>query len=346
MSKTVLMASLMSCWLVLSQAAAAAQPEKKSEPSREELQQKLEAAQKRLDTAAREVADLSMSLSDDVLQVMPPMPAIPAFGPQRAVLGVNIGSARSAGRDDGVEIVSVSPGGAAAEAGIKAGDVLTEIDGKSLKREGDDSPRSKLFAVLGDVEPDQKVTVKYLRDGKVATASITARGGPMFAGKRVFNVPFSMGHVEALPSLAFTRAEGVFGAAEFVPLNAKLGQYFGTDKGLLVVRAPSDARLKLEDGDVIVDIDGRIPSSPTHALRILGSYQAGEQLKLNVLRMKKRLTFDIKIPEDGKWERTHFRRRDADTFYMSPGPGFEPPPPPAPEAGAIAIFDGRQDDPV
>ena len=73
----------------------------------------------------------------------------------------------------------------------------------------------------------------------------------------------------ASPNFAFMRAEGVFGSAELVPLTPKLGQYFGTEKGLLVVRAPDDSRLKLEDGDVIVDIDGRTPSSPSHALRIL-----------------------------------------------------------------------------
>ncbi len=67
---------------------------------------------------------------------------------------------------------------------------------------------------------------------------------------------------------------------------------------MLVVRAPSDARLRLEEGDVIVDIDGRVPSSPAHAMQILASYQAGEMLKLNVLRMKKRINFDITIPED------------------------------------------------
>ena len=50
---------------------------------------------------------------------------------------------------------------------------------------------------------------------------------------------------------------------------------------------------------MIVDIDGRVPSSPSHALQILSSYQSGEKLKLNVLRMKKKLSFDI-ITERGK----------------------------------------------
>ncbi len=111
----------------------------------------------------------------------------------------------------------------------------------------------------------------------------------------------------------FMRGEGVFGSAELVPMTPKLGQYFGTETGLLVVRAPEDSRLKLEDGDVIVDIDGRTPASPSHALRILSSYQPGEKLKLNVLRTKKRMSFEITMPENAAWEKrfdgAHFERR-------------------------------------
>jgi hypothetical protein len=112
-----------------------------------------------------------------------------------------------------------------------------------------------------------------------------------------------IGALPRMPNFVFMRGEGVFGSAELVPMTPKLGQYFGTETGLLVVRAPDDSRLKLEDGDVIVDIDGRTPSSPSHALRILSSYQSGEKLKLNVLRAKKRMSFEITVPEDATWEK-------------------------------------------
>src|SRR5688572_10421108 len=109
--------------------SSAAQSEKKDkEPSRTELQQKLDDARKRLDAAAQEVAHLSMSLSEDVWPGMRRFAFTPA---NRAMLGANIGSDRVDASSDGVEIVSVSPGGAAAEAGLKAGDVLTELNGKS-----------------------------------------------------------------------------------------------------------------------------------------------------------------------------------------------------------------------
>lgn len=333
---TMLFAAGLLAMALSTQAAMSAEPARKSEPSQEELQQKLEAAQKRLDTAAREIADLSMSLSDDVLpHVMPFM----GMHPQSAVLGVNIGSRRNSSRDDGVEIVSVSPGGPAAEAGLKAGDVLTEVNGKSLKRDGEESPRSRLLAAMRDVEPEQKVAVKYVRDGKPATANLVAQPAVhrLFSGGMPFP-PAAVGAVqgiEGIPHFAFMRADGVFGAAELVPLTPKLGQYFGTDKGLLVVRAPADTRLKLEEGDVIVDIDGRVPSSPTHALRILGSYQAGEQLKLNVLRMKKRLSFDITVPED-KREDKRERPLERSNFHFRAEPPRDVlmPPPPVPASPA------------
>jgi S1-C subfamily serine protease len=287
-------------------ATAGVAAEDKSPPqdakSQAELERKLADARKRLDEAAREVANLSMSLSDDVV------PHVRAFGgvmggAPRAVLGINLGP-----RDDvaggGVEIVSVSPGGAAERAGLKAGDVLTEINGKALKGEGDDSAREQLLAAMRKVEPGDTVALSYRRDNKVVKASLTAQA----LKDRFFTMAIppmaGMGPMPRMPDFVFMRGEGVFGSAELVPMTAKLGQYFGTETGLLVVRAPADSRLKLEDGDVIVDIDGRTPSSPSHALRILSSYQPGEKLKLTILRTKKRMSFDITVPEgQGMFER-------------------------------------------
>ncbi len=269
------------------------------EPSRAEMEQKLQDAQRRLNDAAREVADLSMSLSGDV---MPHITRLQTLRPPRAVLGMVIGSAANSRRDDGVEVLSVSPGGGAAEAGLKAGDVLTEFNGKSLKASKEESPEKLFLDAMRALNPGDKVMLKYLRDGKSASATVEALPAPV-RGFSMSTPPRPPVPPMGFPSFAFSRAEGVFGSAQLVSLTPKLGQYFGSDKGLLVVRAPSDARLKLEEGDVIVDIDGRVPSSPSHALQILGSYQGGEKLKLNVLRMKKRITFDVTIPKDSEWSR-------------------------------------------
>ena len=50
----------------------------------------------------------------------------------------------------------------------------------------------------------------------------------------------------------FRQFDGLFGRAGLVALTPKLSQYFGIDKGLLVLRAPEDAGLQLEDGDVLL----------------------------------------------------------------------------------------------
>jgi S1-C subfamily serine protease len=283
------------------------------EKAEAEREQKLNAARKRLDEAAREVAELSMQISQAEMPRFAHVFRTQGFG-SRAMLGVNIGSGKDGERKDGVELLSVSPGGAAAEAGLRTGDVIVELKGTSLKQSGDETPREKLLAVMRDVNPEEKVAVRYIRDGKTASATVVAR--PV---DRLFTMPMAVGtsrRFEGMPNFRIMRADGIFGSAELVPLTPKLGQYFGTDKGILVVRAP-DSRIPLEEGDVILSIDGREPSSPSHAFRILASYQPGEVVQFTVLRMKKRIETKVKVPED-MWERGVQR-----------APLMEPPLPPA-----------------
>jgi C-terminal processing protease CtpA/Prc len=291
---------------------AAAENDAKSQA---ELERKLADARKRLDEAAREVANLSISLSDDMV------PHARTFGrvmggPPRAVLGINLGT-----NDDveggGVEVVSVSPGGAAERAGLKAGDVLTEINGKALKSADDESAREQLLSSMRKVKPGDTVALSYRRDNKVVKANLVAQPLQDHFFSMAIPPGAGIGPMPRMPNFVFMRGEGVFGSAELVPMTAKLGQYFGTDTGLLVVRAPDDSRLKLEDGDVIVDIDGRIPSSPSHALRILSSYQPGEKLKLNILRTKKRMSFEVTVPEDA-WEKSFDGARFERGFRYGP----------------------------
>ena len=88
-----------------------------------------------------------------------------------------------------------------------------------------------------------------------------------------------------------------WGNIELVSISKQLGEYFGTDKGLLVVSTPEDDEHKLQDGDVILTIGGREPDSPSHAMRILGSYQAGEEVTLEIMRKRKQQSVVIEIPE-------------------------------------------------
>jgi len=289
---------------------------------RAELEKQLGVARAELDKAAREVAEISRQLyggeSSEMMRFV-------HSGARGSMLGVNIGG--GAARDEGVEVVGVSPGGPAEQAGIRAGDVLVAVDGQALKGSGDRGASRQLVEFMRGVEPGRPVKVDYLRDGKKRTASVTTApaeppivrvirerlGGPMGEG-----MPMPMPGLENVFG-----PERAFPSLELVPVTPKLGAYFGTDKGLLVVRAPAGKGLPLEEGDVLQTIDGRAPESPGHAFRILHSYQPGEKVKLGVLRQRKQVVLEAMIPSPNPGERRIEKR-----ILRVP----ETPPPPAPAA--------------
>jgi C-terminal processing protease CtpA/Prc len=271
---------------------ALAQPTEKEEA---ELEAQLEAAREKLEEAAREVAELSSQLTGPVMEDF--LITHSAMG-KRAMLGIAMGE--SADPKSGVRVESVTPGGPASDAGLKGGDVIVAIDGKNL-RNAEKTSGAALVAHLKTLKPGDKVKVEYLRDGKSRTAEITteAMGPAHFTAMAPFG---PMGPVPPVPGVPFTMAFRGPGAPfldmELVTLTPKLGRYFGTDKGVLVVRAPRSADFKLEEGDVIVDIDGRAPQNGAHALRILRSYQPGEKVTLNVLRDRKAVKLAASMPKD------------------------------------------------
>ncbi|MDZ7643213.1 MAG: PDZ domain-containing protein [Woeseiaceae bacterium] len=133
-----------------------------------------------------------------------------------------------------------------------------------------------------------RVAEERLEEAARRIAELSARQLPNFTSE----------HFEFAPGFAFWRSGNGWGDLEMVGLTEDLGRYFGTDKGLLVVRAPDDEDLKLRDGDVIQSIDGREPNSVAHAVRILGSYQAGETMEIEIVRDQRRQTPSILIPDN------------------------------------------------
>ena len=250
-----------------------------------DLDAQLEAARKRLEQAAHDVARLSSQLSGTVIdRVMPYVEA------GHAIIGVQLEPAAGAA---GARVREVSPGGPAAEAGIHVGDVIVAVNGTELK---DHEPARQVVRIMRDVKPDAKVSVRVSRDGKTRDFTVTARPGPSV-----------LASVRALPDLGFGPFPELQGAflfhgplmdMELATLTPRLGSYFGSERGVLVVRAPPDGAVKLEDGDVILAIDGRQPTSGSHATRILSSYQPGEKFTLRIIRQHKTLEVDATLPEN------------------------------------------------
>ena len=183
---------------------------------------------------------------------------------------------------------------------------------------------------MDGVEEGDVLDVEYLRDGKVGSVEVEPRA--VDASAWAFSMPrdFSMPEVHVAPEMAekfrnsfsYVWPGSVWADMELVELNEGLGKYFGTDTGVLVVSAPQADALQLEDGDVILSIDSREPNSVRHALRILGSYQAGESLELEIMRDKRRRTLDIDIPDNRK--RMNWQPAPAPRPAAAPRPAVAP----------------------
>lgn len=319
-------------------ATSAAAERKAAEERRQQesavAEKKLAEAQQRLEAASREVAELSRQMGRSFNFRIAGRPG--EGPPPRALLGVSIGP----GPDkDGAHVMGLSPGGPAAEAGIKVGDVITGIADLDLTK--DSNPGRALVEKMNQLEPEQKVKVAVLRDGKKLSFDVAPRSAPrdilelsgmlgdmggrmadMFSGpgapggrgtdgpgqgRRQGNPQIMLNDLarnwqaqgnarQQIEARFGNESDARFDGAEFATLSDRLGSYFGVKAGVLVVRAGVNSSLNLQDGDVILSIDGREATSAQQAGRILRSYQPGEKLTLKVQRDRKAQNIDGKAP--------------------------------------------------
>ena len=287
-------------------AAQSAEEERKSEMEAREAEftQDMREAEEQLAEAAQRVAELS----EERLGALSEVRKFKFDISNKPRLGVNISTDDEQSPVEGVGILSVTPGSAAHDAGMRAGDIITAVNGESLTAESSKDANMRLLDFMVGVEEGDQLDIEYLRDGRVGTVQVEPRVVPMNAyawsydgGNFVMpNMPDIQVSPEAIEKFRFSFGgwRGGWGDMEVVELTADLGRYFGTDSGLLVISAPASNAFQLQEGDVIKNIDNREPSSVNHCMRILSSYQPGEKLVLNILRDRKPMKLEIEIPDD------------------------------------------------
>jgi len=240
---------------------------------------------------------------------------------RRARLGIKV-NLRARDTDSiGAYVDAVTPGGPAAQAGIRSGDIITRLDGKSVLAGGsaandrarpvqESLPGIRLIELAARLEPNDTVAVEFRRGTERHTVNVVTADEPDFSfsgspGRRIIPFPPGGGLEPAADFLE--RFEGPprwdlfvrspLARLELARLNPDLGRYFGTSDGVLVISAPKDSALGLKGGDVVLSVDGRRPAGPSHLLRILRSYETGESFKLDILRNHKRATLTARLGE-------------------------------------------------
>jgi serine protease Do len=137
----------------------------------------------------------------------------------------------------GALVSAVEPGSPAAKAGIKPGDVILAVDGRSIEQSSD------LPRVIGETRPGTQVSIRVWREG--GTREVTASLGEIPAEK-----------IAALGNDAKAKS-GKLGVA-VRPLTSEERKEIGADGGLLVESADGPAgRAGVQPGDVILALNNQ-----------------------------------------------------------------------------------------
>ncbi len=289
-----------------------------ADAQRERARLQADGARARLDERKRGYAELLMARAGTL-----------ALMPQRARLGVTVRTRADDATDAvGAFLEEVTPDGPADEAGLEPGDIVTHWNGDSLLEstpideesrdsavvawsdsEASSAPAARLIARSRTLEPEQTVTLTYRRDGTERTAEVTARALPagLLATPPAPPTAWTAPHPPTAPRAprALRRGDdylvlalgGPWGDMEVVTVTKELGEYFGTDRGLLVVEPPSEDPFGLRAGDVILSIGDREPRDLSHALRILRSYEPEETVNLTIRRKGESVTLSGELPD-------------------------------------------------
>ncbi len=173
-------------------------------------------------------------------------------GVQRALLGVemkpvddDLAKEKKLGKIEGVYVVRITDDGAARQAGIKAGDVITAVNGNQVN-----APQ-QLQEQIGKYRPGDKVAVTVKREGDLKQFNVVLRNtkGDTSIVKESFSIL----------------------GAEFAPITEKDKERLKIDEGIQVVNL-SSGKLKeagVKIGFIITDINKSSVSSVEDVKRVL-----------------------------------------------------------------------------
>ncbi len=142
----------------------------------------------------------------------------------------------------GALVDQAEPGTPAAEAGLKSGDVITKLNGQSIKDAAD------LTRQVAALKPGDKVELSYLRDGAEKTASLT-----LASQNSEQTAKADASQNDSAPTLL---------GVQLAPAKEVAG---AGDQGVAIVGVDPDgaaANKGLATGDVILDVSGKAVSQP------------------------------------------------------------------------------------
>ena len=167
--------------------------------------------------------------------------------------------------DAGALITNVEPDSPAEKIGLKAGDVITKINGKEIR----DSRH--LLLTIGQMKPETQVTVEYLREGRkeTANAKLARRPEQTTAGIETPGTTKDIGVLNGVSVGDITPQ-----LRDQLQLPARL-------KGAIITSVDPDSpsgRQGLREGDVILDLNNRPVENAEEAVKLSEEIQGPKVL--------------------------------------------------------------------
>lgn len=237
---------------------------------------------------------------------------------RRAHLGMTVNLLAGDTDRYGVLINSVSPNGPADRAGIRSGDIVVALADESLlddehavtADDGSSVPGLRLISLASKLDPDDTINVELRRGDRTLRLSLVTESWPTMVSEwrtpeGAWGVRFGEDsllvelerHMPRVRTRVLGSGRSLFFVdplfdLELAPMNAELGDYFGTTSGVLVISVPAGSGLGLKGGDVVLAVDGRTTENPAHLHRILRSYRSDERFELSIMRNQERMTVE------------------------------------------------------
>ena len=172
------------------------------------------------------------------------------------------------GTMEGIYVAEVVDDGAAADAGLQKGDVITSIDGQKVKQFGE------LQGIIAQKRPGDKVTVKYLRNKKEKTTTLTLKN-EQGNTKVVKNADVDVLGIDVRPVTDSQKSQlDIQYGLEVIRVNGGKMKEAGVPKGFIIQRVNDEAMKTFDDLQEAVKEANR---SKEQMLIIRGIYPTGKR---------------------------------------------------------------------